>query len=180
MARQQQHESAHGKEFIDHPPMDPMKRDQSPVAANPKEYQEPGIEFPGEGADDLGQLWEERGEGYPFSEQLSDEAGAEGENAEQHGGSGPRIDDLGISDLRDKDEPDKADLSMLDEIGRTDLPVFDQSLNNRDPDQPDQVSRKGRNASKNPRRGVGKDKLSSEDLRPYDVSTDGPGTADLQ
>lgn len=167
------HKSAHGKEYMDMPSMNPMKPDESRTAPDSKDYREPAAEFPAQGANDLGELWQERSDGPQFSAQLTDEAGENNDNAEQTGGNGPRIDDLGYSDLSDKQELGKADLPAIDKLARTDQPLFDRSLDNRNPDEPEP------DPHHPDAKRVGKDKLSGEDLRAYDVSVDGPGTSDL-
>ena len=169
-----QHESGHGKEYIEQPSMDPAQ--QSNEA---KHHHQPAAEFPAEAADDMGQLWAEQEDSYPFSEELSEEAGPEGDNAAQRGGSGPRLDDLGIRDLSDKDELGKQDLPMLNKLARTDLPVFDRSLDERDPDEPDNGDRPDQTAKLEDRPEANPEALD-EDITPYDISLDGPGTDDLR
>lgn len=170
----QQHESGHGKEYIEQPSMDPAQHSNEA-----KHHHQPAAEFPAEGADDMGQLWAEQEDSYPFSEELSEEAGPEGENAAQRGGSGPRLDDLGIGDLSDKDGLSKQDLPMLNKLARTDLPVFDRSLNERDPDEPDNGSRPEQ-VVKPEDMSEGNPEALDEDIKPYDISLDGPGTDDLR
>lgn len=170
----QQHESGHGKEYLDQPSLDPAQHSNEA-----KHHHEPAAEFPAEAADDMGQLLSEQDDGFPFSEELSDAAGPQGENAAQRGGSGPRIDDLGISDLRDKDGLGKQDLPMLNELARTDLPLFDQSLDNRDPDEPGNRGRPEQVVRPEDRPGANPEALD-EGIRPYDISLDGPGTDDLR
>lgn len=173
----QEHQSAHGKEFMETLSPDPTKpHGKSSIFDDVENQQGRAADFPARSADDMGQLYEEQSEGYPFSEKLSEAVGPQGENAEQNGGSGPRIDDLGFGDLQDRDELEKKDLPMMDALARTDMPVFDQSIDNEDPDQPP-ASKRSKKADDTA--GVGEDPLSDEDLRPYDVSLDGPGTSDL-
>lgn len=171
----QPHESGHGKEYIEQPSLDPAQHSNEA-----KHHHEPAAEFPAEAADDMGQLWAEQEDSYPFSEELSEQAGPQGENAAQRGGSGPRIDDLGISDLGDKQGLGKQDLPMLNKLARTDLPLFDRSLDERDPDQPANGGDRPDQAIKPEHRPEANPEALDEDIKPYDISLDGPGTDDMR
>lgn len=133
--------------------------------------------FSAEASDDIGQL---SSEGYPFAEELSAEVGLHDENAAQHGGSGPRIDDLGIDDLANE-SPEGGDLdknlSTLQELNRKDMPLFDQSIENRNPDEPDGENPNPLNIKKTE---TGADDPGGENSTLYNVSLDGPGTEDLR
>lgn len=115
---------------IDHPSMDPARTHDFP---NEEVPQEAIADFPADVGNDIGQFSEDQGNTYPpFPHVTAEAGGVEAPNAAQRGGSGPRIDDLGIDDLQDV--PRNQDLAAIDEITRDmgDRPVFDRSIENID------------------------------------------------
>lgn len=102
---------------------------QQKASSRPEPMAEDAVaDFPAEAANDVGQVSSEH---YPFSTELSDEAGPNEENAAQFGGDGPRVDDLGYADLQDRG-PDEAklqeNLSAMQQLHSQDTPLFDQSM----------------------------------------------------
>ena len=158
-------------------PNQDKRRPETPDLQNNPDAEASAELFSADAADDIGQL---SSEAYPFSETLSAEVGLHDENAAQHGGSGPRIDDLGIDDLVNEN-PEEGDLdknlSTLHELDKKDMPLFDQSMENRNPDEPDGKNPTPRNIK---RTETGEDDSEGENSTLYDVSLDGPGTEDLR
>ena len=81
-----------------------------------------------------------------------------------------------------QDAPPNSNSRALDDLqGRAklgdDVPVFDRSVENRNTDLAD-MDEPLPDDDEEP--AVGKDDLSEEDRRVYDVSIDGPGTSDLR
>lgn len=168
-------------ESIDQPAMDPSRKHKFPN--EDERAQDATSDFPADVGNDLGQFSQEAGNTYPPFPKVSEEAGGdEVHNAAQRGGTGPRVDDLGMDDLQDI--PHEPDLAALDEFTEDlgDRPVFDRSVENIDLDEPrtdveanKEDTRPGRNA----RLPAREDQLADEESKVYDESLDGPGTRDL-
>lgn len=166
---------------IDQPSMDPSRKHKFPN--EDERAQDATSDFPADVGNDLGQFSQEEGNTYPPFPKVSEEAGGdEVHNAAQRGGTGPRVDDLGMDDLQDI--PHEPDLAALDEFTEDlgDRPVFDRSVENIDLDEPrtdveanKEDTRPGRNA----RLPAREDQLADEESKVYDESLDGPGTRDL-
>lgn len=165
---------------LDHPTMDPASPHK--YATEDEHTQEATADFPADVGNDIGQFSEGQGNTYPpFPEVTEQAGGGDAANAAQNGGSGPRIDDLGIDDLQDV--PRHQDLSAVDEYTNEmgDRPLFDRSIENIDVGEETDIGtgeedkRRGRNA----RLPQKEDQLADEESQVYDVSIDGPGTRDL-
>ena len=107
----------------------------------------------------------------------SDAVGLEGDD---YAGRGDLPREPGTADLQDA--PPNSNSRALDDLqGRAklgdDVPVFDRSVENRNTDLAD-MDEPISDDDEEP--AVGKDDLSEEDRRVYDVSIDGPGTSDLR
>jgi hypothetical protein len=164
---------------IDHPSMDPSRKHHFPN--EDERAEEASADFPADVGNDMGQYSEEQGNSYPPFPSTTEEAGGiEVLNAAQQGGSGPRIDDLGIDDLQDV--PRDQDLAAIDEYTQDmgDRPVFDRSIENTDIGETDiETGMENTRPGKNARLPQKEDQLADEESEVYDVSIDGPGTRDL-
>ena len=119
-------------------------------------------------------------EGHTFPAFPGAAAIADGGNAAQRGGDGPRVDDLGIDDLQD--QPHEVDMQAIDEYTEDmgDRPVFDRSIENIDLDTPQaEAGKEDTRPGKNDRLPEKIDQFAEEESKVYDVSIDGPGTRDL-
>lgn len=139
--------------------------------------QEAVADFPADVGNDLGQYSEDEGHTYPSFPDVANQAGGEDVlEAAQRGGSGPRVDDLGIDDLHD--QPHEIDLEAIDEyvedIG--DKPMFDRSIENIEVETPTENIETGAEGVRLPEKI---EQLAEEESEVYDVSMDGPGTRDL-
>ena len=157
----QAHQSSHGKDYLDMPSTDPTRQDKpTEEALSPEEAANTGSRL--EQTDtDLG----------------SDAVGLEGDD---YAGRGDLPREPGTADLQDA--PPNSNSRALDDLqGRAklgdDVPVFDRSVENRNTDLAD-MDEPISDDDEEP--AVGKDDLSEEDRRVYDVSIDGPGTSDLR
>lgn len=165
---------------LDHPTMDPAS--QHKYATEDEHTPEPTADFPADVGNDIGQYSEDQSDVYPPFPKVTEQAGGDdAPNAAQNGGSGPRIDDLGIDDLQDM--PRNQDMTAIDEYTNDmgDRPLFDRSIENIDVGEENDIetgkedTRRGRNA----RLPQKEDQLADEESQVYDVSIDGPGTRDL-
>lgn len=162
---------------LDHPSMDPTRSHQYPNEDD--RTHEAIADFPADVGNDLGQFSEEEGHTYPAFPDVAAEAGGDNvPNAAQRGGSGPRVDDLGIDDLQD--QPHEVDMEAIDEYTEDmgDRPVFDRSIENIDLDTPE-TGKEDNRPGKNDRLPEKIDQFVEEESKVYDVSIDGPGTRDL-
>lgn len=166
---------------IDHPSMDPSQRHKRP---NEDEHaQDATADFPADVGNDHGQFSDDESDSYPPFPRTTDKAGGDqARNAAQHGGSGPRVDDLGIDDLQDV--PHEPDLAAIDEFVEDmgDRPVFDRSIENIDTDEQEtdvEANKEDNRSGRNARLPDKEDQLMDEESKVYDESMDGPGTRDL-
>ena len=157
----QAHQSSHGKDYLDMPSKDPTRQDQpTEEALSLEEAANTGSRL--EQTDtDLG-------------------SGAVGLEGDDYAGRGDLPREPGTADLQDA--PPNSNSRALDDLqGRAklgdDVPVFDRSVENRNTDLAD-MDEPISDDDEEP--AVGKDDLSEEDRRVYDVSIDGPGTSDLR
>ena len=162
---------------LDHPTMDPMAKQKYVDEDEPT--QEATADFPADVGNDIGQYSDEQPQPYQASPDGNVEMAA---TAAQHGGSGPRIDDLGIDDLQDL--PREQDLAAIDEFTRDmgDRPLFDRSIENIEVDDAGNASAAAdEDDSTDSDTGLAEkeDQLADEESGIYDVSMDGPGTRDL-
>lgn len=166
---------------LDHPTMDPAAQEKY---GNEDEHMQEAIaDFPADVGNDIGQFSEDQSNTYPPFPKVTEQVGGEdAPNAAQRGGSGPRIDDLGVDDLQDL--PRNQDLAAIDEFTKDigDRPLFDRSIENLDVGEEEtdietgqEDTRRGRDA----RLPQKEDQLADEESEIYDVSIDGPGTRDL-
>lgn len=165
---------------LDHPTMDPMAKQKYVDEDEPA--QEAVADFPADVGNDIGQFSEDQNQTYPSFPDATAEAGRDALNAAQRGGSGPRIDDLGIDDLQDL--PREQNLAAIDEFTKDmgDRPLFDRSIENIDvedsaSDANTAEEDSGLDSAALP--GEKEDQLADEESGIYDVSVDGPGTRDL-
>jgi hypothetical protein len=177
---------------LDMPSMDPARKYKYPqdegaerqaVEDFPADEENDTAEFPADVGNDLGQYSEQEGHTHPpFPEVTADAGGENARNAAQHGGSGPRVDDLGLDDLQDR--PHEANLEAIDEYmeDRDGTPVFDRSIENITVDEPEtdvEANKEDTRPGRNARLPEREDQLADEESKVYDESIDGPGTRDL-
>jgi len=163
---------------LDHPTMDPAA--QQKYANEDEHTQEATAGFPADVGNDHGQFSEDQGNTYPPFPKVTEQAGGEdAPNAAQSGGSGPRVDDLGVDDLQDL--PRNNDLGAIDEFTQDigDRPLFDRSIENIDVGVEEADSETGTRRGRDSRLPQKEDQLADEESEVYDVSIDGPGTRDL-
>lgn len=164
---------------LDHPSMDPARKHQYPNGDS--QVQDAMADFPADVGNDMGRFSEEEGQTFPTFPDASAEAGRGNvRNAAQRGGSGPRVDDLGIDDLQD--QPHEVDMQAIDEYTEDmgDRPVFDRSIENIDLDMPqNEAGKEDTRPGKDDRLPEKVDQFAEEESKVYDVSIDGPGTRDL-
>lgn len=159
----QPNQSSHGKGYLNMPPpANQVQQDESvDQALSPEEAATTGSR--------LEQTDAERG---------SDVIGLEGD---EYAGRGDMPREPGTADLQDAPPNSNSlawdDLQGKAKLGKDDVPVFDRSVENRNTDLAD-IDERRPNDDDEP--AVGKDELSEEDRRVYDVSIDGPGTSDLR
>ncbi|HEU4708786.1 MAG TPA: hypothetical protein VFS17_05690 [Methylophilaceae bacterium] len=177
---------------LDMPSLDPSRKHKYPeeddadlqaVEDFPSDPDNDVADFPADVGNDLGQYTEDEGHSYPPFPRVTREAGgADASNAAQHGGSGPRVDDLGTDDLQD--QPNDNGLEAVNAFmeDRDGIPVFDRSIENIDVNEPEtdveagtEDTRQGRDQ----RLPEKEDQLAEEESEVYDESIDGPGTRDL-
>lgn len=176
---------------LDHPTMDPAQKHKyaededanRQVADFTADAENDVADFPADVGNDLGQFTQAEGDDYPPFPKVTEEAGGIGaRNAAQHGGSGPRVDDLGIDDLQDI--PHEPHLEAIDEFTEDmgDRPLFDRSIENIDPDeQPSdmEANKEDTRPGRDVRLPERKEQFMKEESKVYDESMDGPGTRDL-
>ena len=177
---------------LDMPSLDPARQHKYPeddeakrqaVENFPADEESDTAEFPADVGNDLGQYSEAEGHTHPTFPELSADAGGENaRNAAQHGGEGPRVDDLGLDDLQDI--PRESGLEAIDAFmeDRDGTPVFDRSIENITVDEPEtdvEASKEDRRPGRDARLTEREDQLSVEESEVYDQSMDGPGTRDL-
>jgi hypothetical protein len=164
---------------IDHPSMYPSRQHRH---RDEDGHAQETADFPADVGNDIGQFSREHGQTYPLFPDATDEAGGEEvRNAAQHGGDGPRVDDLGIDDLQDV--PHQPDLAAIDEYVEdiSDRPVFDRSIENIEIGEETDIEtgREDRQPGRSARLPEKEEQLADEESGVYDESMDGPGTRDL-
>ena len=156
-------QSSHGQGYLKQPSMDPSHQDNEPTeeGMSPEEAATSGSR--------LEQTDAERG---------SDVVGWQGDD---YAGRGDMPREPGTADLQDAPPNSNSrgldDLQGRAELGSDDVPLFDRSTENRNANLADINERRPDDDDEPP---VGKDEMSDEDRRVYDVSIDGPGTSDLR
>lgn len=166
---------------IDQPSMNPAHKHKLPN--EDERAQEATADFPADVGNDHGQFSQAEGNTYPPFPDVTEEAGGDdASNAAQYGGTGPRIDDLGVDDLQD--QPHEPDLAAIDEFTEDmgDRPVFDRSIENIEINPPEtdvEASREDTRPGRYARLPEREDQLPDEESKVYDESMDGPGTRDL-
>ena len=159
----QPNQSSHGKGYLDMPPpANPVQQGESvEKTLSPEEAANTGSRLEQTDIERDSEIVGLEGDEYPERGDLPLEPGtADLQDAP------PNSNSLALDDLQGKAK-----------LGTNDVPVFDRSIENRNTDLADMDERR---PDDDDEPSVGKDELSEEDRRVYDISIDGPGTRDLR